>query len=474
MPSIQETGKNIREVRKGDPTFAQRQGALLLRVSGDIKRSPEFLASEIGESIETVQSVLLGNAGIIDRDRIIEKMVGRYPFSRLNLEVVRDDTDEGAIIWRVEDAIKTSRVFDRRDHSGLSSSYYEYRDAAMSTLGPFRPEWIKELRVVQSTDPDDPDVAYNKGHFLHQLTLYVGPVNLYWKNDQGSHIAHMSTGDSNYGTPYIPHSFTSRDSNQEAYIMAVTFGGKLEFAVQQELSVLHPERIKQSLIDLSSEQTAFSGLFVRRLQDTLLSPSSISKITQISPERVSSFCEGRDIPTIEELEMIAGALGINVRDLLPPNPIVEKEVVIKRFDEQKRWLYPSDETPHYLAARLAGSPKVSEVKGFIIEPLIGNRVEDEASLDLETPMHTFGYNFGKNSVVLYWEGEGGIRNAIIEPGASFYLKPLKKHGLRQINSPTGLMIVRIGGNLSGDTLFELSSLPKESIARLLHETGLWY
>ena len=35
----------------------------------------------------------------------------------------------------------------------------------------------------------------------------------------------MNTGDSNFITPFWKHSFTSRDSSKEAYIVAVTFSG---------------------------------------------------------------------------------------------------------------------------------------------------------------------------------------------------------------------------------------------------------
>ena len=41
----------------------------------------------------------------------------------------------------------------------------------MSKLGPFKPEWIKELRNVNDSDPRNPEIAYNNGHFLHQLTF---------------------------------------------------------------------------------------------------------------------------------------------------------------------------------------------------------------------------------------------------------------------------------------------------------------
>ena len=50
----------------------------------------------------------------------------------------------------------------------------------MSRLGPFRPEWIKELRHVEDNDPHNPDVQFNNGHLMMQTTLFVGPVNFYY------------------------------------------------------------------------------------------------------------------------------------------------------------------------------------------------------------------------------------------------------------------------------------------------------
>lgn len=477
--NLSESERQIRGPRTAekDINFRARQGALILRVAGDIKRDPEFLAQETGVGIDKVQAVLSGVASPQEFELLIGRMVEIYPFSRLNLEVVKDDTDEGAVIQTSENAKKTSRVFNRLDRFGNLSSYYEYRDAAMSAVGPFKPEWIKELRVPLTNDPDDPDVAYNKGHFQHQQTLYVGPVNLYWQDDNGSHISYMNTGDSNYGTPYVPHSFTSRDPDREAYIMAVTFAGRLETAVQQDLSLLPPDSIKSSLLDLSSTQNAFSRLFRRKLQDALLPIERVIKAYPTHRHRIEGFYDGSVTPTYEEIESLADILQINVRDLIPPNATSEYEVVVKRYDNSQQWFYPTEDDPVYRVFSLAGSPKISEVKSFKISPLKSSDHIDsqEKFLDLETPMHIFGYNYGQNPAVFFWEGDqGDVKSANIDPGGSFYLKPLKRHGLRLISGPTDFMIVRIGGNLSGDTFFELSSFPKESIERLLHETGLWY
>ena len=49
----------------------------------------------------------------------------------------------------------------------------------MSRIAPFKPEWIKELRVVYDSDLDSSDVAYNNGHMLHQTIFFVGRIYSY-------------------------------------------------------------------------------------------------------------------------------------------------------------------------------------------------------------------------------------------------------------------------------------------------------
>jgi len=272
-----------------DPSYKIRQGGLLLRVAGDIKRHPDFLASELKLPLPTVKSILAGEASQDETNQLIEKMVATYPVSRLALEVVRDDTDGGVIVKHAQESATTSRIFDRKDKNGMLTPYYEYRDAAMSDLGPFRPEWIKELREVTTEDGNDPDIAYNTGHFMHQLTMYVGPVNLHWKDDSGSHTLFMETGDSNYGTPYVPHSFTTRDTSKEAYIMAVTFSGKLGSAVQQELSVLRPDEVNNALLDLTAKKTSFSDLLRVKTQDSFMTDEVLSRMTGLSINKIHKF-----------------------------------------------------------------------------------------------------------------------------------------------------------------------------------------
>ena len=59
--------------------------------------------------------------------------------------------------------------------------YYLYKDTVMSKVSTFRPEWIQQLKVVKNSNPNNSDVRFNNGHFLHQFTYFIGPVNFYYK-----------------------------------------------------------------------------------------------------------------------------------------------------------------------------------------------------------------------------------------------------------------------------------------------------
>ena len=136
-------------MRGYDAGYWVRQGAKIRSTANDIKRNAEALAGELGEDLETIHAAFAGTAAAEVYDRLISEMVNTYPLSRLDLDVRRDDTNEGVVIQTPEQSQATSRTFDRSDRTGLQKTpYYEYQDAAMSSVGPYRPEWIKELRTV--------------------------------------------------------------------------------------------------------------------------------------------------------------------------------------------------------------------------------------------------------------------------------------------------------------------------------------
>lgn len=219
-------------------------GSRILSELNDLKRTPESAASDLNIKISELSKILDGTSSKKETYAFIDKMGDFYPIDISDLFLLEDDCTNGIKIMTGKDSIKTSRVFDRKNSINELLPYYEYRDSAMSKLGPFKPEWIKELRNVNDSDPRNPEIAYNNGHFLHQLTFFIGPVNFYWKDGENYYCEEMNTGDSNYITPFYPHSFANRDSSKDAIIIAVTFGGEVRRA-QKEMYWLGEERVNK-------------------------------------------------------------------------------------------------------------------------------------------------------------------------------------------------------------------------------------
>lgn len=457
------------------PEYLARQGAKLRSAANDLKRTAAALGKELDEETATIDATFIGTATVEVVNRVIDKMVATYPISKVDLDIKRDDTDEGVVLQTPEGARASSRIFDRSDALGRQAPYYEYRDAAMSSVGPYRPEWIKELRTVKTTDATDPDVSYNSGHMLHQATFFVGPVNFYWKIGDAFYIDQMDTGDSNYITPFVPHSFASRDPNLEAYIVAVTFNGKLE-SVHQEVMLLDPKGVEEALFDLSNQPRAFAGILNRELAGAMLSPEHLSQKSGLSDFRLASFLDGSQFPAMEEIAAISHVLGINRRDLLPPEASAPIEVVVRHAYAGDLRAFPSEEVPSYRVQDLAGSRKVPFLKCMMVQPQKSSTESATPVLDLLTASHEFCYNYGTESTVLHWRSNSGIRSAVVEPGGSYYLKPTIPHALRCSNPsvPSKVVVMRVGGALYGDAHLEMSSYPVEALYRIFKESQQWY
>ena len=186
---------------------------------------------------------------------------------------------------------------------------------------------------------------------------------------------------------------------------------------------------------------------------------------------------GVEIPSFEELQILADGLNINVRDLIAPDRMQCEQVVVRHAIQSDCWVFPSYETPRYEVKALAGSKNVPYLKSMDVKILeLQPEHGTNPDMDLDTTFHEFGYNYGGKPVVLYWETHTVIRNAIIGPGDSYYIKPTVKHSLRSLSrtdEPT-VVLMRVGGALYGDSHFELSSFPRDGVHRVLRETQQWF
>jgi len=466
-------------------------GACLLSEANDLKRPLPTVAKELNVSLAKLECLLKGDLEVGDALNVLRKMSEVYPVPLNDLWLDADDTMGGVRLFTADAAQATARVLERPDRTGKRSPYYEYRDAVMSRCSQFRPEWIKELRVVCSGDPLDPDVQLNNGHLMMQTTLFIGPVDFYYKDRHGQvHRCEMNTGDSNFISPFVPHSFTVRDESQAGIIIAVTYGGRVRRAFT-EFARVGAERVFSLAGDLRDPLHVRSCVLRRHMEAESLSAEGLTAAVahKISAERTAELLRGQE-STFDELQSLADALHVKVSDLHVCGLEEDEEVVVTRTEDSRAAArYMSS----YVLLPLARTRHQPDLKTFDME-VLDSAIPGE---DLRCGLHTFIYHFGSTPVELRWDqplGKSGgakVHTATIHPGDSAYVAPLVVHRFAvctafptvsdEVN-PNGsacgkgrrLVIVRIPGHLTGETLTEFATFAADGRERVGAETMQWY
>ena len=436
-----------------------KSGKNFLGILNDIKRRPEDAARELKVSLDEINSILSGKKEL--SADIIEKATKIWPVNARDFYIIHDDCPQGIKIMRSEESKQSSRIMERAGHP-----YYEYRDTAMSKTAPFRPEWIMELCSVDDNDPRNKLVQWNNGHFLHQFTYFIGEVNFYYiDSDGGKKVAVMNTGDSMYITPFVSHSFASRNgAKQPGLILALTYGSKITGDIQQELSTLL-NLGQEFALDFSTVEKSTSALLKYFREISSLSLDEISKRANIPTNKIVEFESGKTTPSNIDLQNLAKALTANLRDLLP-NDKTENKVIVKHHDEGKKWFYPN-QTSAYEFIELANTTTLPYSKSFEIKI---NDV-DNNELDLRAGLHQYVYNIGNNTITINWVLDDQNFSEKIHPNDSLYIKPFVEHNFRGEGK---LLVLRIGGKIAGDSQRELSFVGKKNTKRAISETMQWF
>ena len=446
--------KEFRESREN-----KRIGSNFLGILNDIKRRPSDAAKELEISNEEIQNIINGQIRL--SSEIISKATKIWPVNARDFYIMHDDCPNGLKIMRCEDSVKSSRIMHR-----AGKPYYEYRDTAMSSVGPFRPEWIEQLCIVDDNEPNNRQVQWNNGHFMHQFTYFIGDVNFYYIDENGEKkVSIMNTGDSNYITPFIPHSFATRKgAGKNGLILALTYGNNLSGDSQHELSSMGKKLAKEFALDFSSKETAGSSLIKFHRNNSSLTLLELSERTNLRIEKLKDFENGK-IPTYSEYAILAECLNVNVRDLLSYDKI-SNGVVVQLHKNTKRWFYPED-IKNYELVELANSNSLPYSKALEINVLN----ENDKTLDLKIGLHQYGYNIGETDVSISYESDDGLKTDIIKPGDSFYLKPFVEHNFR---GKAKLLVLRISGRITGEPQRELSLMGEKKIGRVVNESIQWF
>ena len=436
-----------------------KSGQNFLGILNDLKRRPEDAATELGISLEEITQIIDGEK--ILSQEIIEKAVKIWPLNVSDFYIIYDDTPTGVKLMSAEESKMSSRIMNR-----AGKPYYEYRDTVMSSVAPFRPEWIMELCQVDDNNSENTDAKWNNGHFMHQFTYFIGDVNFYYldENDK-KQVSIMKTGDSMYISPFVPHTFTSRNKQSNGLILALTYGNKLTGDVKQELSGLSTEAGSQFSLDFSTKEKASASLLKFHREILSLPINEVSIRTKIPTDTIIDLENAKRLPTQDEIILLARSYNVNSRELMADDKI-EKKVVVKPYNECKKWYYPEN-SKIYEFVELTSTPSLPFSKAFEIN--VQN--SDSLDYDFKVGLHQFIYNVGENELLLNWEFTGKKYTKLIQPGDSIYIKPFIKHNFRGNGK---LVVLRIGGRIPGDSQRELSLIGRRNTKRAINETMQWF
>ena len=435
-----------------------KSGQNFLGILNDLKRRPEDAATELGISLEEITQIIDGEK--ILSQEIIEKAVKIWPLNVSDFYIIYDDTPTGVKLMSAEESKMSSRIMNR-----AGKPYYEYRDTVMSSVAPFRPEWIMELCQVDDNNSENTDAKWNNGHFMHQFTYFIGDVNFYYldENDK-KQVSIMKTGDSMYISPFVPHTFTSRNKQSNGLILALTYGNKLTGDVKQELSGLSTEAGSQFSLDFSTKEKSSASLLKFHREILSLPINEVSIRTKIPTDTIIDLENAKRLPTQDEIILLARSYNVNSRELMADDKI--EKVVVKPYNECKKWYYPEN-SKIYEFVELTSTPSLPFSKAFEIN--VQN--SDSLDYDFKVGLHQFIYNVGENELLLNWEFTGKKYTKLIQPGDSIYIKPFIKHNFRGNGK---LVVLRIGGRIPGDSQRELSLIGRRNTKRAISETMQWF
>jgi hypothetical protein len=423
------------------------------KILNDLKRRPEDAAKDL--KIPKKELLKLLKKKKFNNFNIIKRATKNWPVNYGDFFSFEDDTKKDFKIMRAKESDKSSRLMSRG-----GNPYYLYKDTVMSKLSPFKPELITELQIVNNNSANNSDVKFNNGHFLHQFTYFIGPVNFYYVLNGKKKIAIMNTGDSMYISPYIPHSFTTRKNIQGELgkILAITYSDKLDNETLNECSAIGFDLVKKYKINLKTEYDSFWSNLLKFLNNSSISINFLEKEIKYNLKKIKSK---KKIPNTIILKKIAKYLNLNLRDLLPPNNTVD--VKIQKYKDSRKWFYPNDIKKNYKIIELTNVAELPYSKGFEITIL----KNDKKNAILEVPTHQYIYNIGSEDIKVDIDGVDEKLNR----DDSIYIKPNKKH---KFLSKGKILVLRLGGRLSGDSLYQLSKISKESLKKTLNDNKPWF
>ena len=395
---------------------------------------------------------------------LLRKAAQVWPVNERDFAPIHDDLPEGVHVMRHAESVRSSRVLWRG-----GAPYYEYRDTAMTRLSLLRPEWIKLLRTAGDQDPENAAVVWNHGHFLYQFTFFVGECNYYYEWGGKRYCVPMTTGDSVFGLPFVKHTFASRNPDAPGHILALTFSGRLGGDTRQECAALGPG----AAFAASAQAGSQGSLLAHHAANGAYSIDFLAAESGVPRERIARAINEEEPLGAAELQSLADALHIPVRELLAPASDTVEGIVLVRASQARSWYWPDRGNPSYGIAELAGSRVTPHTKSLQLD------IVDSAApaRPWTTGLYQYGYNHGAAPVTLSWVFGENEYSTVLEPDDSFVMKPRVSHRFGRdgmAGKPASILLLRAGGRMDGDATVEASMIGPESMQRVVEEIGCWY
>lgn len=429
-----------------DKSTLKKHGVLVQTSMNDLKRTASVISAEIGVDADILESITNGS---ISNPRLLEnyvlKMKQAYPINARHITLTAD-TSKGDM-WHMakHQSEASARIFNRTNANGETKPYYRYMDTATSALAPFKPELIEMLTTTQDNEPMNPLVVMNKGHLLTQQTFFIGPVNFYCTVQGIRYCKPMNTGDSCLITPYVPHSFTKRDPNAYAAIVAVTFSGNAR-DVLPELMHLNVEKC-------------------------LREAGNARIVGETRRKRIERYAELRGL-TFEDVKVQVETIPVDGdRHFIPPairmqeeNEFISDLLNVPENTFHTRTLVKENEVT-YASRGDSTKEKVALASALHIPDTGGYDWHFSGERDFETGFFSYIYNYGDTAVF--------FNEASVGAGASIVVKPFTRVHI----NPQGdarLVVVHVGGWVSEQLLNEMSTFAVEGRQRIASNSAKWW
>ena len=470
-----------------DIKHAKHVGVLVRTILNDLKRDCEVASLETNISAKLLTRLIEG--GVFDAvscDAIVRALHHHYPMSKKHVSVDLDTSTDGVWHMTADATLKSGRVLDRTNSLDETTPYYNYKDTATAALSPFKPELIEQLVHVTDNYPQNPKVVMNRGHLLGQLTFFIGPVNFYCTVRGKKECRVMNTGDTCLITPYVPHSFTSRDPEKYAAIVAVTFSGNVRDVLSD---LLHHDIRKCAYFagNLRNGKSVWSRRVeriaeLRGLCSTEALREALEKGTDLDAKTLdealsgvsfnqadTSACLGKLVsPGFDSSSKVVAAfakvLGVSTADLAVTELQHDQEVTYATMINPML-----DNSRGSCSYRMAESKHMKDCGGYIWHVTKATRMNSQ--------FWSYMYNYGSAAITLEWSRSDKVMNkSTIDPGDSLVIKPFCPVTLAPLNSgTTGKMaVMKVAGCFSQGVMDEISVFAEGGLRGMTTQTTKWW